>query len=130
MRDYYEILDGVLEIIYKNKDKTTDTMEMYNDVSLVMIFRNYGLSDDERGAIMDKLISDGFIVTLHHGRTAYRMTLEGFLFYQKGMYRQKNLREQFKYGASILQNIALAGGTLIAGIYALFQIIEKITCHC
>jgi hypothetical protein len=108
MKNYYQILD---KILYYINDKNSTN----HSVGLIMIQKEFLLTDNEIKVLREKLERDKLIVKTDENN--YSLTFEGLLFIQDGAYLEKRrvefITKNFQYITTILLTIGTFGVLII-----------------
>ena len=93
---------------------------------------------NELPSIIDKLNKDGYVNyelgdtkdSIFQSTKKYMITFEGKMLNETGGYRYKSKRDAISTNLQSAQTWAIAVGTVLAGLYALYQIITALTTSC
>ncbi len=127
-QDYY------LDLVLRTLLAVTERAQFHKDA----IFQNAGLSLTERNSyiIIQKLILDGYVaeatVMLDGspvGTYQYYITLNGAQFVHRGGYTKETERLRAKNLRATTQTLALGVGSVLAGLYGLFEMMKALLKH-
>jgi hypothetical protein len=93
---------------------------------------------NELPSIVNKLVKDGYLDfetklsndTIFESDKKYMITFEGKLLIETGGYGDKAKREAISTNLKLVQTWAIAVGTALAGLYALYQLTTTMTTSC
>ena len=93
---------------------------------------------NELPSIINKLEKDGYVHSnisdqkdiIFKTDKKYMISFEGKLLNENGGYRYKKKRDSISASLQLVQTWAIALGTVLAGLYALYQIIIALTTSC
>lgn len=119
-------LDLILEILNHNNG-VTSLLEISNGVK-------NEIPHEEIDILLLKLSKDDYIEKPYGDgnpivKTYYRLTLDGQIFYQNGGYKQEKKIAKIRLLKDEVYTYSVAVGTLLAGLYALFEILKWFANH-
>jgi hypothetical protein len=112
-------LDKILN--YLHQEYTKDNIN-YVHSKVICQLADLNVNPSEAFLILDKLNIDGYVQVSQDNQWMFKINYNGILFHQNGGYHQeiKDLkRKRFKED---IFNVIIAGGTLLAGFYAIWQL--------
>jgi len=121
-----KILD---EVLTQLKDKTEKEPLMKEDI-LWYANRLFETSNRNKRTIMEKLIKDGYAARLDiEGIDKYFITFEGLIFIKKGGYSNQHKKESKTKFILSFQTWLIVIGTVLAGIYGIFEMFKFFFCN-
>lgn len=126
--DYYQLLDDLLDDLYKYKDQVQDKLDRptVERVYAQLKARDMNITHSQLTALYSKLYRDGYTIT-NIGK--HILTVEGFLFIQSGKYKaqQKTLKRQILLKSAT--TLVLWSGSIGAFGYLCLELWRTFMCH-
>jgi hypothetical protein len=127
-----EKLDYVLRYIYDGMNKNIPNDYITKPRLEIDICPVTNIIQTELHQILAKLERDRYILRHQHNpdtSTFYEITFEGRMFKEANGYSQEAEDIKTKRFHAVLSNVLLTGGTALAGIYALGEILKWFASH-
>jgi len=115
------VLDDFLKLMYEKKVQTI------GDIMINLKANKILLHDFEVETIIAKLIEEKYVMRFDSGQ--YTLTVTGRMFFEKGGFRQQLIDEKRKARVEVVYIWAVGVGTVLAGIYGLFEMLKWLFHH-
>jgi hypothetical protein len=119
-------LDLLLEYLKNNQ---SSAMSIKIPTAQVIEFYDYDIKNkidfSGRELCIQKLLKDKYIEgSLSNDAYSVRITIDGLLFCNEGGYTERKRKSRISTNHKQIQNWAIAIGAIVAGVYALFQMLQ------